>query len=101
VEIRSALCRLGREGALDAESLHDAISRTDAFWRSIRVVSLVEPAKTRAKRLLGLHPLSAADALQLGAALTSVYDDPSGWEFVCLDDRLSEAARREGFKVIP
>jgi predicted nucleic acid-binding protein len=55
----------------------------------------------RAKRLLAVHALRAADALQIGAALAAAYDDPVGWEFVCLDERLAEAARREGFAVVP
>jgi len=54
-----------------------------------------------AKRCLMVHPLRAADALQLGAALVACGDDPHGFEFVCVDERLNEAARREGFTVRP
>ena len=64
-------------------------------------MSLVDAVKARAKRLLGVHTLRAADALQLGAALTAASDDPLGWDLVCLDERLAEAARREGFAVLP
>jgi len=101
VEVRSALARLGREGAMKSADLQEAIWRVESFWKSVHVVSLVEAAKTRAKRLLGVHSLTAADALQLGAALTAVYDNSLGWEFACLDERLGEAARREGFSVVP
>jgi len=101
VEIRSALCRLGREGALSPDALREAIARSESLWSSVHVISLLDAVKARAKRLLAVHALRAADALQLGAALAAAYDDPVGWEFVCLDERLAEAARREGFAVVP
>jgi predicted nucleic acid-binding protein len=101
VEMRSAVARLGRDGALTAEDAHRAVERIESFWQEVHTISVIEPVKLRAKRLLGAHPLRAADALQLGAALTAAYDEPLGWEFVCLDKRLGEAARREGFKLVP
>jgi predicted nucleic acid-binding protein len=101
VEVRSGIARLGRDGAMDQVEIQAAISRIETFWESVNQISLVESVKPRAKRLLGVHVLKAADALQLGAALAAVYDNPLGWEFVCLDQRLATAARREGFSVMP
>jgi predicted nucleic acid-binding protein len=101
VEVRSGIARLGRDGALDPSGVQTAIARAEALWESVHEISLVEAVKPRAKRLLGVHPLKAADALQLGAALAGVYDNPLGWEFVCLDRSLGAAARREGFIVVP
>jgi hypothetical protein len=49
----------------------------------------------------GAHPLRAGDALQLAAALVSSEDAPQGETFVCLDTRLRDAARREGFAIRP
>lgn len=57
--------------------------------------------RSLAGRLLAVHPLRAADALQLAAALRWCEDEPGGKAFVCLDDRLRAAARREGFSPIP
>jgi predicted nucleic acid-binding protein len=54
-----------------------------------------------AKRFLRLHPLRAADALQLAAAWSIVEGNPAGVEFVSLDQRLRDAASREGFPVLP
>lgn len=54
-----------------------------------------------ALRLLGSHPLRAADALQLAASLTAGADQDRYPEFVTLDDRLALAARREGLTVVP
>ena len=77
------------------------IEQVEEFWESVSLVSMVEPVRARAKRLLGIHSIRAADALQLAAALAVVYDDPRNQGFVCLDDRLAAAARREGFAVLP
>ena len=101
VEIRSAPCRLLREGTIGPEAFRDATERVESFWRTVHVVSLVEASKVRAKRLLAAHPLASADALQLGAALVGARDEPLGWEIVTLDDRLGQAARAEGFVVRP
>lgn len=42
-----------------------------------------------------------APPIQLAAALLACEHRPQGWQFVCLDARLSLAAEREGFGVIP
>ena len=46
------------------------------------------------------HPLRAADALQVGAALVAAEEFPATLEFVTLDRKLAVAAEREGFRVI-
>jgi len=101
VEMRSAIARMEREGSIAAAESSAALRRIDDLWRRIDVVTVLDPVKLRAKRLLSLHPLKSVDALQLGAALTWAYDDPQGHELVCLDLRLADAARREGFTVLP
>ena len=66
--------------------------------------SEVQPAKKvrqRAERLLRVHSLRAADALQLSSALVWAEESPSGLFFVCLDVNLREAAFKEGFTVLP
>jgi uncharacterized protein len=50
--------------------------------------------------LLGRHPLRAADAAQVAAALLIAPSDPSQLTFVCLDARLAEAAEREGLRIV-
>ena len=46
------------------------------------------------------HPLRAADALQLGAALVVAENRTAPLTFVTFDRRLAEAAEREGFEVL-
>ncbi|MBI3098039.1 MAG: type II toxin-antitoxin system VapC family toxin [Planctomycetes bacterium] len=101
VEFTSALCRLIREGALRREVAEAALVEFDAFWTKTRQVVQVEAVAQRARRLLRLHPLRAADALQLAAAITVSYEDSLSVELVCLDTRLAEIARLEGFRVVP
>jgi predicted nucleic acid-binding protein len=56
-----------------------------------------DDVRGHAARLLLRHPLRAADALQLGAALAWADGRPDGHVFATFDERLAEAARREGF----
>jgi hypothetical protein len=56
--------------------------------------------KQRAERLVGVHPLAAADALQSGAAILASGDRPESQPIVTLDDVLARAARLEGFLVL-
>lgn len=100
VEVGSSLARRSREGLepdMD-ETARSTLSRLAASWQE--VVSL-ESVRARTLRLLRSHPLRASDALQLAAALLVSDERPESLPFVCLDDRLSEAARREGFSVVP
>ena len=60
-----------------------------------------EAVREQAARVLRLHPLRAADSLQLAAAMVWCQGDPSRREFVCLDQRLRDAGRREGFIILP
>jgi predicted nucleic acid-binding protein len=101
VEIASAIERRGRDGSLtDAErtAARAALSELISAWTE---VSALGPVRERALRLVATHPIRAADAMQLGAALVAVSDRPSGHDFVCADARLRGAAGREGFVVLP
>ena len=68
---------------------------------SVDIVAPSAPLRERASRLVAVHPLRAADAFQLAAALASSELTPRGDGFVTLDDRLRTAARAEGFTVRP
>jgi predicted nucleic acid-binding protein len=101
VEVNSALARRDREGSLEAgpgATARDSLQELAQSWEE--VVSL-DSVRTRAIRLVNTHALRAADALQLAAALVACDEKPEGFFFLCLDDRLRNAARREGFPVLP
>ena len=99
-EILSALCRKVREGALPRNRFEEAVAKLEALQADWTENVDYEAVRERAGRLLVLHPLSAADALQLAAALVAVEEKTRGFAFVTLDDRLAQAAAREGFALI-
>ena len=100
VECVSALARLEREGAVAADDTRTSLARLDALAAAWHEIQPVVPVRQRAIRLLRVHPLRAADALQLAAAITAAEDQPSTLPFVTFDDRLAVAAEREGFNVV-
>ena len=57
--------------------------------------------RDRAIRLISVHPLKAADSLQLAAAVIWAGKNPKQYQFICLDKRLRDAAQKEGFIIAP
>jgi uncharacterized protein len=100
VEYVSALARLERDGALDSPGVAEAVDRLDALELHWDEVQPVARLRSQAIRLLRVHPLRAADALQLAAAIVAAEDQPRTLTFLTLDDRLALAAQREGFSVV-
>jgi len=100
VECVSALARLEREASMATDSITQAMMRLRALRASWQEIQPAEVLKEIAFRLLRVHKLRAADSLQLAAALVACESRPSSLEFVCLDERLSLAAQREGFNVV-
>ena len=100
VELTSALRRLVREGLLPERDANGAEARVDELVETSHLVVNVETVKAQARRLLRLHSLRAADAMQLGAALQWAGGQATGRLFVTLDAQLGRAAAREGFRVI-
>jgi predicted nucleic acid-binding protein len=100
VECASALARLVREGALGRDESAVAADRMALLHAAWVEVQPSENVRGHATRLLRRHPLRAADALQLGAAMVWAHDRPAGQSFATLDVRLAEAAHGEGFRVL-
>ena len=101
VEFASVISRRERDGSLSAEQGAALSRRFNVVAGSGQEVPPVVKVRRLAERLVRVHPLKAADALQLAAALAIAKDDPSSIGFVCLDDRLNQAAAREGFRLLP
>jgi predicted nucleic acid-binding protein len=97
VECLSALMRLVREGRLTVADARDAERRLTELRHGWDEVLPGEACRRTAERMLRVHALRAADALQLAAALIAADHDSSRLEVVCLDQRLSDAAGKEGF----
>ena len=101
VECVSALRRQVREGALTSVGEHQAREILATLSRVWAEIQPLEAVRLSAERLLAVHALRAADALQLAAALEWCDSRPAGRGLVSFDDRLRAAAEREGFAVLP
>ena len=100
VECVSALARIERDGALTADAIALALERLDALEMSWHEIDPSDSIREAAIRFLRVHPLRSADALQLAAAFLGAERRPASLQIVTLDDRLSSAARKEGFAII-
>ena len=99
METASAFARLARAGELDPQNLGMAMTRLAALREMWIEVQPSEGLRDLAEELIERHPLRAADALQLAAAVVWSRRHPRKRAFVCLDGRLAEAAGKEGFSV--
>jgi uncharacterized protein len=97
VECASAIERLERDGSLDESAVAQAFDRLKQLAGGWHEVDPSDGVREAAVRFLRVHPLRAADALQLAAAFIAAERRPSSLEVVTLDDRLAAAARKEGF----
>lgn len=96
-EVESSLARRKRAGELPAESELRArrhLDQLSAHWTEVNPTTEV---RARAIRLLRVHPLRAADAFQLAAALIFCREQPQHLPFLTADQRLRTAADLEGF----
>lgn len=100
IECVSTIARLERE-KIDPTIIAAALERLSAIredWNEVLPGALV---RDTARRLLRVHPLRAADALQLAAAWMLADQSPGSVSIVSLDERLRTAANREGFLLLP
>lgn len=101
LEVISALCRRVREDDWSEDEFRRAKEQLNRVLDSAYEVSAVEKVRSRALRLLEVHPLRTADACQLASALVGTQEDPERLAIVCFDHRLETAAIKEGFVVNP
>ena len=100
VEILSAFARRRRAEPAAARRLATVLREVLSAWDHWSEVTALEAVRRHAERVVETHPLKAADALQVGAALVAAEEAPATLEFVTLDRNLAVAAEREGFRVI-
>ncbi len=100
VECASAIARLERDATLDEAAVREAFDRLTQLAGGWHEVDPSDAVREAAVRFLRVHPLRAADALQLAAAFIAAERRPSSLEVVTVDDRLAGAARKEGFVLI-
>ena len=91
LRVSSATARSTSSAAIEA---FDRLRQLSGAWHEVEPGDAVREA---AVRFLRVHPLRAADALQLAAAFIAAERRPPSLDVVTLDDRLAAAARKEGF----
>lgn len=101
VEVAAALARRDRSGELAPAESAESFALLDFLMGAWREVPPLRAVRQAAQRLVKVHPLRASDSLQLAAALAAAGGEPSSVEFVCLDERLRQAAAREGLRLLP
>jgi len=99
IECVSALARGERNGSLDDRTMTFGLRRLRQFADAWYEIDPTDAIRETAERLLRVHALRAADALQLAAAFAAAERRPGSLEFVTLDDRLADAASKEGFSI--
>jgi len=101
LECAAALARLERERRVTGQHMAQARSRLDLLADQWIEISPSPQVRDQAERLLRVHALRSTDAQQLAAALVPSRHRPASLEFVTIDQRLADAARREGFQLLP
>lgn len=100
VECCSAIARAERDARIDQPGITEALIGLGVLQGGWLQMDATARLREIAERLTRIHPLRAADALQLAAATLAAEGQPASLPFVTLDDRLAIAADREGFRVI-
>lgn len=100
VECVAAVARQERDANIGVDRAAELLRRLDALAAQWYEVSPGRRVKATARRLLRVHPLKAADALQLAAAVAVAEDEPGLIGFVSFDAKLNAAAGREGFNLV-
>jgi predicted nucleic acid-binding protein len=100
VECNSASARRESDGALNPRAMAPALRRLQQTYRRWHEIDLSDAIREAAIRFLRVHPLRAADALQLAATFVAAERRPPSLEMVTLDECLANAACREGFVIV-
>jgi predicted nucleic acid-binding protein len=101
IECAAAIARLERERRVTGQHMAQARSRLDLLADQWIEIAPSPQVRDQAERLVRVHTLRSADAHQLAAALVASQHRPGSLELVTIDQRLADAARREGFRLLP
>jgi len=98
LEIESALQRKLREKSISAKGADTGRVTAAEFRKAAFLVAAEHNVLDAALHLQKIYGLRPADAVQLASARVGT-ENPSKVHFLCLDSKLNEAAKREGFHV--
>ena len=98
LEIESALQRKLREKSISAKDMDMGRIVAAEFRKAAFLIAAEHNVLDAALHLQKIYGLRPADAVQLASARVGT-ENPSKVHFLCLDGKLNEAAKREGFHV--
>jgi hypothetical protein len=101
LDCASALLAARRQQRISPADFQKARAVLDHLRARAFEVQPTEEVRARALRILAVHPLRAASALELAAALIWCRERTQGAGLVSLDESLRMAAALEGFRVQP
>lgn len=99
IEMESAYARRISEGALKTAQLPELRLKAHRLESSLGVIWADEETLRDARHLVLEQGLRPGDALQLASARLLLKND-DGAAFVCLDEKLNQAAQAVGFKPV-
>jgi len=96
-EIHATFARKRRERDISSLDYQRVCRIFEADWQAITVVQLDDRLLPTIRSLLSRHPLRGADSVHLASALyTAEQAQLRPLPFACADNRLLQAARKEG-----
>ncbi len=98
LEVESAIQRRLKERSLSQKQADEVRLLAAEFRKKTHLIVADQNVLDIALHLQKIYTLRVADAMQLASARAGT-EDPARVDFLCLDDRLNEAAKREGFNV--
>lgn len=101
LECVSTFSHLKRDGVFSFEEMKEARMPLEELSEHWTEIIPSRELRDQAARLISIHPLKAADSLQLSSAVIWAEYKTSRCVFVCLDKTLRTAARKEEFHVLP
>ena len=98
LEVESAIQRRLKEQSITVKQADEARLLTMEFRKKTYLVVADQNILDFALHIQKIYGLRVGDALQLASARAGT-ESPSKVHFLCLDESLNEAAKREGFNV--
>lgn len=99
VEATAALARMRKGRRLTPTQLKRALEDLESIWRGVFTHAVDEALLAKAAESALTHSLRAYDAVHLAGALS--FASGENLDFACWDKELREAAKKQGFALIP
>ncbi len=99
LEVESAIQRKLKERSLTPKQANEARKLTMDFRKNVFLMATDHNVLDMGLHLQKIYGLRPADAIQLASARIGT-DNPANVFFLCLDEKLNEAAKSEGFQTI-